>query len=193
MLVTIESCTENPVELIAKAARVCYDSKSTGIDSDIALVRNCINRGHESVLEHAVFVFNVNGISRACLAQLTRHRICSFSVRSQRFVKEDGFRYVIPESITSHDWTDIYVTAMLGIQKIYDGMIKVGIPKEDARYILPNACETNVIMTMNLREVRHFMKLRMDKAAQWEIRKLANKIFELIQNIDPVLVEGITQ
>ena len=147
--------------------------------------------GHESVLEHCTFTFAIEGISRACSHQLIRHRMASYSQQSQRYVKMDGFEYVVPESIekASDDVFNEYLSLMIAIDTTYRSFIERGIPEEDARYILPNACCTNIVVTMNARELRHFFNLRCCNRAQWEIRELADKMLELCKETCPILFE----
>ncbi|HAU84921.1 MAG TPA: FAD-dependent thymidylate synthase [Lachnospiraceae bacterium] len=171
MNVTLVRVTENPVNAIEQAASNCYDSTPT---KSGAIMKSCYKSGHHSVLEFCNFHFHIEGVSRALLAQLTRHRMASYAVRSQRYVREDGFGFVIPDTIKKDQFSSVlYRAAMDKIKSAYDGLIKSGIPPEDARYILPNACETVVDVSMNLRELIHFMNERLCTRAQWEIRRMA--------------------
>jgi thymidylate synthase (FAD) len=143
--------------------------------------------GHESVLEHAVFTFRVEGLSRAALAQMTRHRLASFSVQSQRYVRIRGVDLVMPESIRK---SDFYVEAgslLEDVMNLYQRMVDAGIPAEDARYITPQAVPTALIMTMNARELRHFFSLRCCNRAQWEIRQMADEMLKLCKQAAPEL------
>lgn len=144
-----------------------------------------------SPFEHCAFTFGIEGVSRALLSQITRHRIgASFSVRSQRYCSEDDFQYVIPKSIQRHEKHCVrYKALMADIQNLYNKLVELGVPKEDARMILPNACETRMIVTMNVRELWHFFNLRCCNRAQWEIRELANKMLELCKEASPLLFE----
>lgn len=177
------------------------------VDEECRSLRHALESGHESVAEHAVFTFSIEGISRACSHQLVRHRMASYSQQSQRYVKMNGFDYVTPESIDSCRWSefkgysehkepmyetlqDDYEWLMEKIASIYRTMIDHGIPEEDARYILPNACCTNIVVTMNGRELRHFFKLRCCNRAQWEIRELADKMLEQVKEVAPILFEN---
>jgi thymidylate synthase (FAD) len=163
-------------------------------------LKGALASGHESVAEHASFTFAVEGVSRALSHQLVRHRLASFSQQSQRYVNMDGFEYVMPESIqnsTSNIWltsledfanmSEVYNALMRDIQQVYEQMVELGIPEEDARYILPNACCTNIVMSMNARELRHFFRLRCCERAQWEIRELANRMLELVKEVAPTI------
>lgn len=143
--------------------------------------------GHESVAEHASYTFRISGVSRVLLAQLTRHRIASYSVQSQRYctVNEDDF--IIPETIKDDALWGEYIKATKACTNLYYKMIDSGIPREDARYILPQGTTTVIILTMNARELRHFFSLRCCNRAQWEIRKLADAMLALVQQEDPIL------
>ena len=151
--------------------------------------------GHESVFEHATFTFGVEGVSRVLLAQLTRHRLASFSVQSQRYVSyEKGFGYIIPPSIEElgPDAVQKYHDQMNHIEQWYVEWQKLLGNKgeksnEDARFVLPNACETRLLMTMNVRELWHFFSLRMCSRAQWEIRTMAEQMHRLCFDVAPDL------
>ena len=185
--------------VVALAAKLCY----AGGDLDSLLEKIATNdqrdflrkvrqMGHESVLEHISFTFLAEGVSRALLAQLTRHRIASFSVQSQRYVSyQKGFGYVIPPTIEALGAQAIaeYTAQMDQMQSWYEGwQTKLGA-NEDARFVLPNACETRLLVTMNARELRHFFALRMCERAQWEIRTLAATMFDLCYAQAPEIFE----
>ncbi len=193
--------TLSPEETIALSAKLCY-SKSTIEDlrdkitrkDQSEFIEKLMNMGHESVLEHVTFSFGVEGVSRVLLAQLTRHRIASFSVQSQRYVSyENGFGYILPESIAAlgEDAVQKYQKQMDTIESWYvDWQKKLGKGEksnEDARFVLPNACETRLVVTMNVRELRHFFSLRMCNRAQWEIRKMAEEMFRICFEAAPAL------
>ena len=194
--------TLQPEETVSLAAKLCY-SKSTIADLNEKIsskdqsdfIRKLMDMGHESVMEHASFTFGVEGVSRVLLAQLTRHRIASFSVQSQRYVSYDkGFGYIIPESITAlgEDAVRKYHDQMETIEGWYrDWQNQLGgtgeKSNEDARFVLPNACETRIMVTMNVRELRHFFSLRMCSRAQWEIRRMAEEMFRLCFETAPAL------
>ena len=147
---------------------------------------------HDSVLEHWSATFAISGISRACSHQLVRHRIASYSQQSQRYVKMNGFEYVTPESIdkASDDVFNEFLSLMDAIDRTYQSFIERGIPEEDARYVLPNACCTNIIVTMNARSLRYFFKLRLCRKSQWEIRELATKMLSLVKEVSPTLFKN---
>ena len=195
--------TLSPEELVALSARLCY-SRSTVDDlrerisseDQEAFVEKILGMGHESVLEHVSFSFAVEGVSRVLLAQLTRHRLASFSVQSQRYVSyEKGFGYVIPPSIGAlgAEAVQEYEAQM---QQMHDWYCawqkKLGKGEgsnQDARFVLPGACETRLIVTMNVRELRHFFSLRMCSRAQWEIRELASRMHAICMETAPALFE----
>ena len=185
--------TLNPEEMVALGAKLCY-SKSTIDDlrekveakDQSTFVNRLLSMGHESVFEHASFTFGIEGVSRVLLAQLTRHRLASFSVQSQRYVSyENGFGYIIPPKIAAlgEEAVSRYREQMETMQQWYvewQQLLGSGEgSNEDARFVLPNACETRIVMTMNVRELRHFFSLRMCSRAQWEIRALATQMHRL--------------
>lgn len=196
MNVRLVSYTPNPDQVCEMACRTCTSVDcpdiSTAINKTNAL-RKALDSGHESVAEHAVFTFQIEGISRACSHQLVRHRLASYSQQSQRYAKMDGFVFVTPDTIKDNpDAYMDYWDLMQHISDFYNTLVeKHGIPAEDARYILPNACCTNITVTMNARELRHFFKLRLCKRAQWEIRELAECMYGCVKHIAPVLFEGV--
>lgn len=162
--------------------------------------------GHMSVLEHCTLTFAIEGISRACSHQFVRHRLMSFEQLSQRYVRMDGFGYVEPESIMQMNidnkvWSDghedwvtphkAFGTIMEVLSNTYEALVKAGVPEEDARYILPNACCTNIVVTMNLREFMHFCGLRRCSRAQWEIREMADKMAEEVISYVPWLKDWL--
>lgn len=185
--------------MVALAAKLCYaggdlDSLLQKIaDNDQrTFLRKIREMGHESVLEHVSFTFLIDGVSRALLAQLTRHRIASFSVQSQRYVSyAKGFGYVIPPSVLAlgEAAQAEYSAQMAQMQTWYEGWQERLGNNEDARFVLPNACETRLMVTMNARELRHFFALRMCERAQWEIRTLAAAMFQCCYAKAPELFE----
>lgn len=193
--------TLSPEETIALSAKLCY-SKSTIEDlkekisqkDQSAFIEKLMGMGHESVLEHVTFSFGVEGVSRVLLAQLTRHRIASFSVQSQRYVSyENGFGFIMPDSIAALGEVAVqqYREQMNTIESWYvEWQKKLGKGEksnEDARFVLPNACETRLVVTMNVRELRHFFSLRMCNRAQWEIRNMAEEMFRICFETAPAL------
>ena len=194
--------TADPEALVALGARLCY----AGGDADTlrrkisekdqqAFVEKLLTMGHESVLEHVSFTFLLEGVSRVLLAQMTRHRLASFSVQSQRYVSyADGFGYIIPPAIRAlgEDAVAEFESQMAQMQTWYqEWQQKLGnhgeSSNEDARFVLPGACETRMVVTMNVRELRHFFSLRMCSRAQWEIRALADEMYRLCCGVAPAL------
>ena len=192
MNIQLISITKNAEDVIEDAARVCYKSKknnNTGI-----LIKNLIKNKHYSVLEHGYATFKICGCSRAMSHQLVRHRFCSFSQESQRYVKEDQFEFVIPDSIKDlyktmdiSDWprgTNVMINDFKHDMEIIQGMYNKwkarGIKNEDARFVLPNACQTDIVVTANFREWRHIIEVRCEKNAQWEIRNACLTILNLL-------------
>lgn len=177
MNVTLVQATPNPIETIATIASICYDSDPK---NPMALVKHLYKNSHHSVLEHIYFTFKIEGISRACSHQLVRHRHCSFTQRSQRYCSEDGFEYVTPPSIKDSEFSG----DMNEIRECYSLYQEEGVPNEDARYILPNACATSLYLSCNLRELIHIANERLCDRAQWEIRELVQEMCKLV---DPQL------
>lgn len=206
MKVTLITYTPNPEQIISCAAKLCYSNSDVNsilsqLTSDKS--ENFINMlselGHESPFEHVTFTFAVEGVSRACSHQLVRHRIASFSQKSQRYVSESGFSYVTPDVISKNERANkIFAETMEQIQKNYD-MIKQlliadGINEktacENARSVLPNACETSLIVTMNVRSLYNFFKLRCCNRAQDEIRELAWSMLRECLKVSPALFKN---
>lgn len=181
MQVTLIQATENPIETIAKIASICYDSNPK---SPLGLVKHLYKNGHHSVFEHIYFTFKIEGISRACSHQLVRHRHCSFTQRSQRYCSEEGFSMVLPDTIENIDEKQGFDKLIWQIDASYDELRALGVPNEDARYILPNACATSLYLSCNLRELIHIANERLCTRAQWEIRELVRKMVDLV---DPAL------
>jgi len=169
--------------LIEAAGRTCYDTGDrAGADSAAKFIRMLIRRGHLSVLEHAAATFRIRGASRALTHQLVRHRLASYSQRSQRYVGEAGFPYVTPPSVAaSDDAHRAFDEAVENARAAYEKLIGMGVPREDARFVLPNATATEIVMTANLREWRHVLALRGHATAQWEIRRLAIAILKQLK------------
>lgn len=194
MKVELVRITDNPVEAIELAASNCYDSDIT----EGKIMEHCYKSGHHSVLEFSDFHFHIEGVSRALSHQLVRSRLASFAQRSQRYVNENGFDYVVPDSIQNakaghntyfnkpYEAIEEYEVLMKLIDEKYNHFINFfGIPAEDARFVLPNACETVIDMKVNLRELMHFMNERLCTCAQWEIRELANLMRKLVIEQEP--------
>ena len=219
MKVKLLSYTPEPEKLVATAAKLCYSS------SDIESLRDGLTEdkisgfidmlasiGHESVMEHVCFTFGVEGISRACSHQLVRHRIASYSQKSQRYVNENGFEFITPPAIEEvPEAKEEYDRVISEITESYEKLVKLLTDKhieeftaqgldeksarskasklanEDARFILPNACETKIVVTMNVRTLFNFFKHRCCNRAQWEIRAVANEMLRLCLEAAPAI------
>ena len=165
MFVTLIQATPDPINTIAAIASICYDSDPK---NPLGLVKHLYRNGHHSVFEHIYFTFKIEGISRACSHQLVRHRHCSFTQRSQRYCSEDGFDFVTPPSIDPK----AFANDMEDFKDLYEDYQRSGVSNEDARFVLPNACETSLYLSCNLRELIHMANERLCMRAQWEIREL---------------------
>lgn len=206
-------------KIVAAAAKLCYSSSQidgilSGLDTEktVNFINRLMSMGHESPIEHISFTFGIEGISRSLLAQITRHRIASYSVKSQRYVNEGQFEYIIPKEIESDEKAKaIFIKAMEDDEKTYNELCEIlsqkhyaafiaeGIDEkkaksraekkaiEDARYVLPNACETKMIATFNARSLINFFHHRCCERAQWEIRDLACKMLELVKEVCPTI------
>ena len=217
MTVRLIAHTPEPEKVVAAAAKLCYsDAHITdlldGLDEEktARFLTMLSDLGHASPIEHASFTFGIEGVSRTLLAQITRHRIASFSVQSQRYVRLDDFRYVIPPEIEAiPEAKAAFIESMNEdakryldlVQKLEDGhtarLMAEGLPEkqarakaskqanEDARFVLPNACETKMVMTMNCRSLQNFFNLRCCNRAQWEIRAVADEMLKLVLPLAP--------
>jgi thymidylate synthase (FAD) len=196
MLIKLLSHTPDAEAHIARAAKLCYSASTIEgllkkIDSKEAgqFVGKLISMGHDSPLEHVNFSFGVEGISRVTSHQLVRHRIASYSQQSQRYVKLDKtFDYIVPESIQGNRPAyEEFTRLMEVVHKIYVALLDVDIPAEDARYVLPNATETKIFITMNARTLLHFFNKRCCNRAQWEIRDMALEMLIEVKRVAPLL------
>ena len=190
MKVTLLAHTPEPEKVCAAAARSCYsgDGASDLLDSKYPekFLAGVVKMGHESVIEHAVFTFSVEGVSRSLTHQLVRHRIASFSQQSQRYVSLETPDYVTPITVEGDGERErIFRETMEAAWAAYNRLLEAGVPAEDARYVLPNACTTNITITMNARELRHMFSLRCCNRAQWEIREMADRMLELCKEACP--------
>jgi len=181
----------SPEELIEHAGRVCYRSEAQGDTG--AFIQRRLREGHESIIEHASATFEISGISRACSHQLVRHRLASYSQESQRYVDMADAEFVVPDSIaTDREAQAVWDEFMARVQDAYRTLRQRGVRKEDCRFLLPNATATRIVMTMNFRELRYFIKLRgLNPAAQWEIRELANRILDLVYEQAPSVFQDL--
>ena len=196
MEVTLLYHTPDPERAVATAARLCYapvggrELMETLTDERIRKVLTTIMAsGHFSTLEHASYTFSVEGVSRALTHQLVRHRLASFNQQSQRYVKfKEEPQVVRPASVDATPQTaEAFDAAIEACWQAYDALVQAGVPAEDARYVLPNACETKIVVTMNIRELLHFFENRCCNRAQWEIRELAWKMLELVRPTAPFI------
>ncbi|MBF7096012.1 FAD-dependent thymidylate synthase [Alkalibacter mobilis] len=217
--VEILAHTPEPEKIISAAAKLCYSPGGIeellgGLDETSVnkFLSKLMDMGHESPIEHVSFTFGIEGVSRSLTHQLVRHRVASYSQKSQRYVTENQFEYIVPPQIAADERArEIYIKAMESDQKYYDEL--VGILKkqrfdeyvaqgdsekaakgkaektaiEDARYVLPNGCETKIIATMNARELLHFFNHRCCERAQWEIRELATEMLRLVKGKAPLI------
>lgn len=219
--VTLLACTPEPEKLVAAAAKLCYSPSSIetireGLTEEktSSFVQMLAEIGHESPIEHASFTFGIEGVSRSFLAQITRHRIASYSVQSQRYVAEDSFAYVVPPEIEAiPEAKEEFLAAMREDQAHYERLTALLKEKhrkellregktekeaeraaekraiEDARFVLPNACETKMVCTFNARSLLNFFSHRCCNRAQWEIRDVACQMLALVREAAPHIFE----
>ncbi|MCD6320311.1 MAG: FAD-dependent thymidylate synthase [Candidatus Desulfofervidaceae bacterium] len=206
--VKLLAMTPHALAVIYAACRQCYSAERAEeifvraiqgippVHEQEAFVRKIVASGHESVIEHVSFTFAISGISRACSHQLVRHRIASYSQQSQRYVKAENFHYIIPPTIANQpELKRIYEETMAELQQKYNAIVakleEAGVKgekaRQDARFILPNACETRIVVTMNCRSLLNFFALRCCERAQWEIRALANEMLRLCKEKLPAV------
>ena len=191
--------TPDPELVIANCATTCYDSNPKDIEASRKMIRSLAKAGHEAMIEHAHATFKLSDVSRALTHELVRHRLFSFAQRSQRYVKENEESYVMPDVLIDNNDANanmkqaalIFKTAMNDAWSAYRDLLKLGIKPEDARFVLPNACTTEIIVSGNFREYRNFLKLRLGPRAQWEIRKAANIILDKLYEIAPSCFEDL--
>lgn len=189
MKIELLSITPNPEALIEQATRTCYDSECNP-DTRSSFLKGVMKRGHESVIEHASVTFRLKGVSRALTHQLVRHRLASYSQVSQRYVKFKNFKYVTPPEIEGNKQAKKKFKETMSVIKVaYENLVHMGVKAEDARFVLPNACETEIVVTMNFRALRNFFKLRLDSHAQWEIQEVAKKMLEEVYKHAPSIFE----
>ncbi|MDI6752430.1 MAG: FAD-dependent thymidylate synthase [bacterium] len=191
MKVSLLRHTPDPELLVASAAKLCYSKAGIeGITKDLSkkkqsdFIKKLLKMGHLSPFEHISFTFGIEGISRACTHQLVRHRIASFSQQSQRYVSFEEREYIVPRTIKKGLKTKFDRLTEDNL-KFYQELIEKGVPKEDARYILPQAFCTKIVVTMNARELFHFFNLRCCNRAQWEIREMAEAMLSEAKKIAP--------
>lgn len=187
MEVEILTVTHNAEKLIEKSGRTCYQSEDKIQEgSEAEFIKRLIKAGHLSVLEHAYVTIRLKGVTRAFTHQLVRHRLCSFSQVSQRYVKADKFPCTVPPKIKENkEANKIFYDCMENIRDAYKKIIGFGILAEDARYVLPNSCHTEIVFSCNFRELRHIIKIRGEIKAQWEIREVFIEILKKLKEIAP--------
>lgn len=222
MKVSLLNYSGSPEKMVSFAARLCYSAKDiSSIEKTITpesarnFVEGLLEFGHESPIEHTSFTFGIEGVSRALLAQVTRHRIASFSVQSQRYVAENNFSFIVPPKIKDNEKTKkIFLDFMESAKKCYCSLMEILVEEEkkrlikngveekvaknqatknsaeDARFVLPNACATKFIMTMNARSLLNFFRLRCCNRAQWEINNLACKMLEIVFKVAPAIFKN---
>lgn len=187
MFVKLLEHTRNPLSIIQQSAEITHGKIGNKQDIGREYLKKIYSLGHTSIFEHISFTFLINGISRACSHQLVRFRVgVAFTQKSQRYTSEENADFIIPQSINEKPLAcNIYHQAISSALHNYQSLIHMGIPKEDARFVLPNATSTSIIMTMNLRELIHACGLRLCAKAQWEIRELFQGIKEEVASIEP--------
>lgn len=181
MNVSLIRCTENPDELAGLAAALCSGSKNPE-----KALHTALRSRHESIVEHACVTFLVEGVSRVLLAQITRHRLASFSVQSQRYTGVKPV-WIVPPQVAAKGFKLSYLDSCDRDYQLFCDMVRCGVPAEDARYLIPQGVACNLMLTMNLRELRHFFSLRCCNKAQWEIRALADEMLQLCYEKAPVI------
>ena len=187
-LMFITPNAEKLIETSGRTSRLSFEKQ--GKDTEKKFIRMIIKMGHFSALEHAYATFKISGVSRAFTHQLVRHRMASFTQQSQRYIEESNFNYVEPGSIINNSEAHLIFTKFIEeTKKIYSKFRSLGIKKEDARYILPNAIESQIVATANLREWRHIIELRGAPDTQWEIRKVAIEILKILKKHVPTVLE----
>jgi thymidylate synthase (FAD) len=199
MKVKLVKYTPEPEKTVAVAARLCYSPAGgeelfENLNNEEAqkLVRFVVKSGHLSTTEHISFTFAIEGVSRALTHQLVRHRLASYNQQSQRYVKFfENFEYITPPSVRNNGRVYGKFDSMIkSIHSFYEEMLAAGVEAEDARYILPAASETKIIVTMNGRELLHFFTVRCCNRAQWEIKELAIAMLKLVKKVSPVVFEN---
>jgi len=194
MEVTLLAVTPDAEKLIERAGRTCYLSlPRMGQGTESKFIRMLIGSGHESVLEHAFATFRITGGSRAFTHQIVRHRLCSFSQQSQRYVDEKGFGYIEPPAVAGNEEAHrMFEEAVDSARKSYAGLQRLGITREDARYVLPNAVESEIVLSANFRELRHIFFMRCARSAQWEIRKICMDMLRIMKEVAPSVFADFT-
>ena len=187
--------TPDPERAIAAAARLCYapvgaaDLLETMTEKSVhSVLKTVITSGHTSTLEHASYTFAIDGVSRAMTHQLVRHRLASYNQQSQRYVSYDDPAFIVPPEVDADpDSRELFLNSCGEAFLAYRALLDSGVAAEDARYLLPNAMETKIVVTMNVRELLHFFELRCCKRAQWEIREVAHRMLGLVEPTAPYI------
>jgi len=198
LFVSLLTYTPDSERVVATAARLCYSAvgfqaltQAATPDDNQQMISKVLALGHHGVLEHAVFSLAAEGVSRALTHQLVRHRLASFAQQSQRYVDFDGgFDYEVPPSIAAEpELAARFDDEMRRLAGLYADLREAGIAAEDARFVLPNAAHSRLLITMNARELRHFFRLRCCRRAQWEIRDLAKRMLKEVVEVAPALFQ----
>jgi len=183
--VTLLAITPDAEKLIEEAGRTCYLSfDKIGANSASDFIHRLIKMGHDSPLEHACATFRIENCSRAMTHQLVRHRLMSVSQQSQRYVDEEHFNFVIPETLPKEHIAE-FQADMESIRLMYKKWRDKGLKREDARFVLPNACTSEIVVTANFREWRHIITIRTSSKAQWEIRIACTEILRILKKYAP--------
>lgn len=193
MHVELIGYTKDAEQIVAAAIRQCYSpsgakdlKKKIPPEKRAKLIRQVVSSDHTSTIEHVSFTFAIEGVSRVLTHELVRHRIASYSHQSQRYVSAENFQYIIPPTVKAKkEALKKFEQIITEDQKVYNQLLEIGIPKEDARFVIPNAIETKIVVTMNARSLFNFLKRRMCNRAQWEIRTLAYKMHALLMKVAP--------
>ncbi len=190
--VELISITPNAEDIIERACRTCYLSfhRYNPPSSTEELIKKVIRKGHHSVLEHALATFRIKGGSRVFTHELVRHRLMSPSQESQRYVeygKTKEFEFVVPPTVQDSDFVDKFVQLSGMAYDLYQEMVKADIPKEDARYILPNATTSEIVISANFRELRHIFEIRCVERAHWEIREICLEMLKIMKEQAPIV------
>lgn len=186
MEIKLVQATENAGKLITDIASICYGREQAKDPEKLLIMLDRLN--HNSTFEHAFYTFKISGLSLVAFAQLVRHRHTSLTVRSGRYTNMSDMEYIIPESIKDKGRKDIFIKHIESSSNIYNDFLSLGIPKEDARFVLPQGMTTEFYITMNLRELLHIYSLRIKTDAQWEIRELLGKMADIVITHSPELL-----
>ena len=188
MNIDLLTYTPTPEKIIAESASLCYKENRIMTDEECSkLIIGLKKRGHMSPFEHTCFTFRVNGISRACSHQLVRHRLASYTQASQRYSDTGCYNFITPDSLINSKIACRVDSLLVKAKELYGELVAEGVSKEDARYVLPQAVSTSIVVTMNARELLHFLELRTDTHAQWEIRNVALEIKRIVAEVAPTI------